>query len=405
MSSTYQLTTLDNGLRIASQHMPSVQSAAISITIGVGSRFETKAQNGLSHVLEHMAFKGTTTRSAQQIAEEFEDIGGQFNAYTSVENTVYYVRSLAEHLPKATELLADIMQNSVLSEEELKREQQVILQEIAAHKDSPEDYINDLFDDLAYPNQAIGRSVLGSEETVASFTRDDVLAYMQQHYTPKNIVISAAGAVDHNAFVQLISEHFSKLHEAELEQTEATRYKGGDAFFEKDLEQTHISFGYPAPNQHHEDYYTSQLLANILGGGMSSRLFQEVREKRGLAYHVASYNVAYSDTAMMMMIAASAPEHSKLIPALMQEELEKLANHIDESELTRAKNQLLTELAMASENSASIASWIGRHLMTYGEYRTLDDIMGRITPVSVGDIKTLAADTLTKTPTLITLGK
>ena len=401
---TYQLTTLDNGLRIATEQLPGVKSAAISVTVGVGSRHEDNTQHGLSHVLEHMAFKGTHTRNAKQIAETFEDIGGQFNAYTSVENTVYYARMLSEHVPKAAHLLADILQHSTFAAEELKREQDVILQEIAAHKDSPEDYINDLFDAIAYPDQPLGRSVLGSEASVAAFTREDVVTYIRTNYTADRIVISAAGDVVHDHIVQLIGAEFNQLTNAHTTQSIQTTYTGGEQHYRKALEQTHMLMGYPSPNQHHEDYYTSQLLANILGGGMASRLFQEIRETRGLAYHTGSYNVAYSDAAMLMMNAACAPEHASSIPKLMVQEFEKLTQHIDESELIRAKNQLLTELAMARENSASVASWMGRHLLTYDEYRTAEMLQKRIEPISTADVKQLAIDMLNKQPTLVSLG-
>lgn len=401
---SYQCTTLPSGLRVATQSMPGVKSAAVAVTVGVGSRHETDAQSGLSHVLEHMAFKGTARRNAKQIAEEFEDIGGNFNAYTSVENTVYYARMLAEHLPKATHLLADILQHSTFDAEELKREQDVILQEIAAHKDSPEDYINDLFDAEAYHGQALGRSVLGTGSTVAGFSREDVIRYMTNYYTTERMIISAAGDVQHDRFVALIADEFVQLRSAAMTVNAPTLYTSGTKHHKKDLEQTHILMGYPAPNQHADNYYTSQLLASILGGGMSSRLFQEIRENRGLVYHVGSYNVAYSDAAMLLMNAACAPENAADIPALMQHEFKKIAQHIDESELTRSKNQLITELAMACENSTSVASWIGRHLLTYNEYRNIDELHQRIAPISVEDIKRLAIEILEAKPTLVSLG-
>lgn len=222
------LTTLANGLRVASETMPGVESVAVSVAIGVGSRFESQAENGLSHILEHMAFKGTKTRNAKQIAEAFEDIGGQFNAYTSVEQTVYYARVLSEHMPTAVALLADILQNSLLSAEELAREQQVIVQEIGMHLDSPDDYIGDIFDEVAYPKQAMGRSILGSAEQVQSYVRDDVERYMLKHYRAPRMVVSAAGKLSHQALLAEVEKHFTALN-AELPEVtpEASRYAGG----------------------------------------------------------------------------------------------------------------------------------------------------------------------------------
>lgn len=405
MNPHYEMTTFDNGLRVATFSMPHTSSAAIAVTIGAGSRHETDAQSGLSHLLEHMAFKGTSRLDAKQIAEAFEDIGGDFNAYTSVENTVYYVRLLAEHLPVATRLLAEILQDSVFDEGEMAREKDVITQEIAAHKDSPEDYIQDLFDAMAYPNQPLGRSVIGSEETVASFARQDVLSYMQTHYHAGNMVISAAGNVDHEAFVELVSKCFAQIKLGGTKTSEQTTHGHGANHYAKTLEQTHIMLGYPAPHMHHTDNYVSRLLANILGGGMSSRLFQEIRENRGLAYHVSAYNVAYSDAGMLTMQAGCAPEHREEVVQVMMDELTKLAQHIDDQELSRAKNQLLTGLAMAMENSGSLAGWMGKHLIAYGEFRDMERIMSHILPVKKEQIMALAADIAGKKYSLVSLGE
>ncbi len=402
---TYELTTLPNGLRIASEAMPGVESVAVTVSIGVGSRFESEAENGLSHILEHMAFKGTTTRNAQQIAEAFEDIGGQFNAYTSVEQTVYYARVLSEHMPRAIELLADILQHSVLDKEELKREQQVIVQEIAMHQDTPDDYIGDIFDTVAYPDQPMGRSILGNAEAIQRYTRDSVLQYMQTHYHAPRMVISAAGKLTHEALITQVHRYFHLPTSTNLSTTpEAARYVGGVVHLDKDIEQTHLMLGYPALPLGHPDFYALQLLGIILGGGMSSRLFQEIREKRGMAYQVSAFLSSYSDNGMLVMNSASTPAHAKEIPSLMTAELAALATHVSTAELERAKNQQLAELVMARENSSAVAGWIGRHLLIYGDYITLDTLRKRIQAASVDDIKRLAANLLKSRPTLATLG-
>lgn len=406
MKEAYHLTTLPNGLHVASESIPGVESVAVTVTIGVGSRYEKDSENGLSHILEHMAFKGTTTRSAKQIAEAFEDIGGQFNAYTSVEHTVYYARVLAEHMPKAVELLADILQHSVFSPDELVREQQVIVQEIAMHQDTPEDYIGDIFDAVAYPNQPLGRSILGEEKQVLSYKREQVMQYMHTHYYPKNMVISAAGKLAHEDLLKQVC-HFFALSAFQMPASPPppARYMGGITHLEKNFEQTHLLLGYPGCALSHPDFYAVQLLGVILGGGMSSRLFQEIREKRGLAYQVSAYVSAYSDHGMLLMSAASSPEHAHTIPELMVAELGLLAEHVNDAELVRAKTQQIAELVMARENTAAVASWIGRHLFTHGKYLTLEVLKERIHQVTTPDIKRLAKQLLGSRSTLATLGE
>lgn len=401
----FTLTTLPNGLRVASEAIPGVESVAVTVSIGVGSRYEIEAENGLSHILEHMAFKGTTTRSAKQIAEAFEDIGGQFNAYTSVEQTVYYARVLSEHMPRALELLADILQNSVFDVEELAREEQVIVQEIAMHQDTPDEYIGDIFDAVAYPNQPMGRSILGEAEQVEKYTRDDVMNYMHTHYHASRMVVSAAGKLTHRALLEQVNQYFflPKI-DAERLPPEAARYGGGVGHLHKDTEQTHLILGYPAYQLGHPDFYAMQLLAVILGGGMSSRLFQEIREKRGMAYQVSAYVSAYSDHGMLLMSSASSPAHAKEIPDLMNAELASLGKSVNDAELARAKNQQIAELVMARENSSAVSGWIGRHLLTYGTYLTLELLKKRIQAVEISDIRRLAGSVLETKPSLATLG-
>lgn len=402
---TYQLTTLPNGLRVATEAMPGVESVAVSVSVGVGARYESLEENGLSHILEHMAFKGTHARNARQIAEAFEDIGGQFNAYTSVEQTVYYARVLAEHMPRAVELLADILQHSTVDAEELEREKHVTIQEIAMHQDTPEDVLTDIFDSIAYPNQPMGRPILGEEQRIRQYTRDDVLGYMQAHYHAPRMVISVAGKLAHHAVLKEVEQHFHlPTTTANAQIIEPARYAGGLLHTVKEIEQTHTMFGFPALPLGNKDFYVMQLLGMILGGGMSSRLFQEIREKRGLAYQVSSHISAYSDAGMLLMTAASKPEHAHEIPKLMQHELEQLSMYITEEELTRAKNQQITELAMARENSSAVAGWIGRHLLIYNEYITFEQLKPRIHAVTTERIKALASELLTKKSTLATLG-
>jgi predicted Zn-dependent peptidase len=385
----YKLTTLDNGLRVASELLPGVESVAVTVTTGVGARYENESNNGISHVLEHMAFKGTKTRSARDIAEAFDNIGGQLNAYTSMEMTVYYAKVLKENTRLAVDILADIMQNSVFDKDELEREKDVIIQEIGMHHDTPDDLIVDHFDDTAFPGQPLGRSILGTEERVASYTRDDLIHYMGTHYKPPRMVISAAGNIDHDAFVALVKEYFNLPKEtAGPDFTKAT-YKGGDKRTQRELEQLHLLMGLPAVSMHTPEYYTLQLYSNILGGGMSSRLFQEVREKRGLAYTVYSMGSSYEDCGILSIYAGTAPERAAELSSVLCDQVAAMAHDVSDTELQRAKNQQKAELLMARENPQTVAGWIGRHLMMFGEYRTAKDISARIDAVTKNDIQKL----------------
>ncbi len=400
----YQLTTFDNGLRVATEFLPGVESVAISITTNVGARHETDRTNGISHLLEHMAFKGTKSRTAKDIAEAFDNIGGQINAYTSMEHTVYYAKILKENVGLAVEILGDILKNSVFDDDELAREKDVILQEIAMHHDSPEDLIVDYFDAAAFKNQPLGRSILGTEELVSSFTRDDVMNYMHSYYTPQNMVISAAGNLKHDEFVRLAKEHLMFNNPTHPPACPQAHYLGGDARVAKELEQLHLIIGLPAITIHDPRYHTLQLYSNILGGGMSSRLFQEVREKRGLAYTVYSSTSSYADCGVAGIYAATNAEKAGELSGVLCEQIAGMARIIRPEELNRAKNQLKAELLMARENPQSVASWIGKHLLNYGTYRQADEIINRIDAVSLENVSDLAGVIVKGTLTVAALG-
>lgn len=383
---TYQMTTLKNGLRVASETLPGVESVAIAVSVGTGARFEHESENGISHLLEHMAFKGTKTRGARDIAEAFDMIGGQFNAYTSVETTVYYAKVLKDNIDTAADILSDIMQHSVFDPEELKREQGVVIQEIAMHRDTPDDLIHDYFDETAFPGQALGRSILSTEEKVASYTRGDLINYMQKHYRAPRMIVSAAGNITHTQLLALVDKYFNLPALPEESDFEPGVYRGGDIRVKRDLEQLHLLYGLPAVSVKSPDYYAAQLYSIVLGGGMSSRLFQEVRENRGLAYTVYSSLSAYRDCGLMNLYAATAPEKAGELSGVLCDELANMAKSVSETELLRAKNQLKSDLLMSRESPQTVAAWIGRHLLTYGEYRKASDIIRRIDAVNVDDI-------------------
>lgn len=366
----YEETRLPNGLRVATEAMPGAHSIALAISVDVGSRFEQSRENGLSHFLEHMAFKGTATRNAREIAEAFDDVGASLNAFTSSEHTVYYARVLPKDLPLAVEVLADILQHSTFTEEELERERNVILQEIAMHHDAPEDLVFDLFHEAVYPNQPVGRSILGTPELIELFSSDSLRRYMSKHYCPARMVITAAGAVDHGELVALVGEHFDYTQAGEILVPEQAVYVGGDRRKTADYEQMHLVLGLPGLAYNDPDYYAAQLMATALGGGMSSRLFQEVREKRGLAYSVYAFLSSYKDGGIFGMYAAAGEKSAKEVAPVLCDELLRMADSgISSAELERARNQHTAGLLMLRESVSSVAEWMGRHLLCYGEYR------------------------------------
>lgn len=401
---TYQLTTLANGLRVASEFLAGVESVAVSVSVGVGARHESEAENGISHLLEHMAFKGTLTRTARDIAEIFDAIGGQLNAYTSMEQTVYYAKVLKGDVALAVDILADIMQNSTFAEDELTREKEVIIQEIAMHHDTPDDLVVDYFDETAFADQPLGRSILSTDDKVAAYTSDDLRAYMASYYRPKSMVITAAGNIIHNEFVALVEKFFTMPASEDSKKFEPANYTGGDKRVTGDFEQIHLQLGLPAVSVHSPDYYALQLYTTILGGGMSSRLFQEVREKRGLAYTVYAMGTGYMDAGIMNVYAAAAPEKAGELSGVLCEQIASMAADISDTEITRAKNQQKAELLMARENPQTIASWIGRHLLMFGEYRAAAEIIKKIEAVSKEQLLEFARKTANGKLTIAALG-
>jgi predicted Zn-dependent peptidase len=351
-----------------------------------------------------MAFKGTATRSARDIAEAFDNIGGQSNAFTSTGLTAYYAKVLRGDVRIAADILGDIMKNSVFDAEELKREQDVVLQEIAMHRDTPEDLISDYFDEAAFPGQALGRSILSTEKQVASYKRDDLIRYMEAHYRPPRMVLSAAGNINHKTLLELAQDYFDFPKRPIGPIFEPAIYRGGDRRVKGDFEQLHLMIGLPGVSIHSPDYYVSQIYAGVLGGGMSSRLFQEVRERRGLAYTVYAMNNSYEDCGVMNLYAAAAPDKAKELSGVLAEEIAAMTKGVSEAELVRAKNQHKAELLMARENPQTVAIWIGRHLLMLGEYRHTADLTRRIDAVTAGDIARIAGEIARGPLTVAALG-
>lgn len=402
-----ECTRLPSGLTVVTENMPHLESVALGVWIKSGSRNETADEHGIAHLLEHMAFKGTARRTAREIAEEIENVGGEVNAATSTETTSYYARVLKDHVPLATDILADILTESEFDEEELSREKHVILQEIGAANDTPDDVIFDKFSEAAYRDQTIGRAILGTPETVLSFQPEQIRAYLGRNYTTDRMFVVAAGAVDHAAFVRDAEKRFSSLPQtpSATPVLEAASYTGGDVREARDLMDAQVLLGFEGKAYHARDFYCSQILANILGGGMSSRLFQEVREHRGLCYSVYAFHWGFSDTGIFGIHAATGGENlPELLPVII-EELRKSADRIDQQEIDRARAQIRAQLLMGQESPAARAGQIARQMMLYGRPIPNDELMERLEGITVDRLTDLAGRLFFDTrPTLSAIG-
>lgn len=401
-----EITTLDNGLRVISQKMNETEAVTIEIWTGVGSRYEKPEQNGISHFLEHMAFKGTKTRNAKQIAEDFDNIGGQLNAFTSREHTVYYAKVLKENFADAADLLGDIIQNSIFSEPEIERERNVVLQEIAMTNDSPDDIIFDLYQETAFANQPMGRPILGPAKLVANFARTDLTGYVGEHYHAANLILAVAGNIEHKTVVEFAKKTLSGVGKGKRSEKITANYSGGEHREERDLEQVHMAFGFHGISYLSDDVYKMQLLSCILGGGMSSRLFQEIREKRGLAYTVSSFNSNYLDSGTFNIYSATSPDKINELLNAVCDELKKATADISEAELKKAKAQAKAGLLMAQESCSNRADALGRRLMCHGKYISNSEILEKMSAVTVKDVSQLLEKTITSSkPTIAAIGK
>lgn len=383
-------TRLENGLTVLTDTMPHLKTAALGVWVKTGARSEDAVENGLTHLLEHMAFKGTKNRSALDIAEEIEAVGGDVNASTSVEHTNYYLRMLAEDVPLGIDILADILQHSVIDVDELTREKQVILQEIGAALDAPEDQAFDQLLETAWPEQSLGRPILGTPETVRSFQPDTIRAYMAKHYTASNMVLAASGQVDHEAVVALAMEKFSSLRTEPAVAHEPAKYVGGECFIKRDLQEVQIVLGFEGCSFHDEDYYAVQILASVLGGGMSSRLFQEIREKRGLCYSIYSFHWAFEDSGLFAIHSATSAEHAGSLMDVLIEQLNIAVAELQEKELDRAKAQTRAGLMMALESPAARASQMARQTLIYGRTIDPEELRRRVDAVTLADVQRVA---------------
>jgi predicted Zn-dependent peptidase len=399
-----RITTLPNGLRVATDTMSHVESATVGIWTSCGARNETAAENGVAHLLEHMLFKGTEHRNAQQIAEEIEAVGGQMNAYTARENTAYYARVLKEDVGLAVDIVADLLQHSVFDEDELARERSVVLQEIGQANDTPDDIIFDHFQGAAFPDQPMGRPVLGTPDTVSVMSRAALKGYLDTHYTPSELVLTAAGAVDHDRLVDQALAQFDRLPAAKPPAPQPIDYKGGDFREEQDLEQLHFLLGFQGAAIGDADYYAQSVLSTVLGGGMSSRLFQEVREKRGLVYSIYTFASAYRESGLFGIYAGTGPsEITELVPVVC-DEVRKVVDHIDGAEIDRARAQIKAGLLMSMESTMSRAEQLGQHLLLFGRAIPTQEIIAKIDAVDAEALKAAATKLFSSRPTIAAMG-
>lgn len=402
---TARVTTLSNGMRVATVTMEHLETAALGVWVDAGSRYETPEINGVSHMLEHMAFKGTERRSALAIVEEIEAVGGHLNAYTSREQTVYTARVLKEDTALAFDILADILQHSVFDQEELGRERDVVIQEIAQVNDTPDDLVFDHFQETAYPDQPLGRSILGPAELIAGMERETLADYMGAHYGASHMVVAAAGRIEHEAIVELAGRLFDALPPAREAFKDKARYVGGESRETRELEQVHFVLGFDGIPYRDDDYYGQQVLSTVLGGGMSSRLFQEVREKRGLAYSVFSFTTSYADGGIFGVYAGTGKDKvGELVPVVCDEIL-KTVRAVSEEEVQRARAQLKAGLLMSLESPSARAEQIARQLLVFGRLIPTAEIIAKVDAVDAGALVRIARRTFEGgSPTIAAIG-
>jgi predicted Zn-dependent peptidase len=388
---TVEIHTLANGLRIVTEHMPGLESAALGIWVSAGGRHERVEQNGIAHFLEHMAFKGTKRRSALQIAEEIEDVGGYINAYTSREVTAYYARVLKDDVALALDLIGDIVLNPIFDPREIEVERGVILQEIGQAADTPDDVIFDWLQAAAYPEQPLGRTILGPAERVQAFGRKDFDRFVAENYGPGQLIVSAAGAVDHDEIVRLAEKAFGHLKPVPQAQPQPGTFQGGEHRVVKALEQAHFTLALEAPGYRSDDIYTAQIYATALGGGMSSRLFQEIREKRGLCYTIYSQVGSYDDTGLLTIYAGTSGEDLPELVGLTIDELKRSAETMTEAELARARAQMKAGLLMGLESPSARAERLARLVAIWDRVPPLEESVDRIDAVTLDGLKDHAA--------------
>lgn len=398
------ITTLPNGLRIVTRNMPGLHSATLGLWVTAGGRDERAEQNGIAHFLEHMAFKGTAKRSALQIAEEIEDVGGYINAYTSRDTTAYYARVLEADTGLALDVISDIVLNPAFDQREIEIERGVILQEIGQSLDTPDDIIFDWLQEAAYPDQAIGRTILGPAERVSSFDRPDLAGFVSEHYGPGQIILAAAGAVNHDAIVRQAEAIFGHLSARPSPARDAARWQGAETRRVKDLEQAHFTLAFEGPGYLSPDYHAAQIWTTAMGGGMSSRLFQKIREERGLCYTIFAQSGFHDDTGMMTIYAGTAAADLAELAQLTVDELKRSVDEMSDAEIARARAQLKAGTLMGLESSSGQTERIARSLAIWGRVPEPAETAERLDAVTRADIARYAESLIARRPAMALYG-
>lgn len=384
----YQKSVLPNGIRVVSETIPYVKSVTLGVWIATGSRFEADHNHGVSHFIEHLMFKGTTRRSAKDIAETVDAVGGQLNAFTAKECTCYYLKVLDSHTDLAMDILSDMLLASKFLDEDIERERQVVLEEVHMYEDSPDELVHDIHLDRIWPNHPLGRNILGTLQSIEKFNSELVKEYYRDFYTPDNMVIAAAGNIAHEDLIKLAERYFSKLQGKKKNIAIASPvYTQAQTIINKDIEQVHVCLGTMSVPQDHPDIYPVHVMNNILGGGISSRLFQSIREERGLAYSIYSYQNNYRDSGLLTIYAGTRPSNINQVLNLIMENLQDLKTRgIAEQELIKSKEQIKGSLLLGLESSSSRMSRIGKMEVTLGKFVSLDEVVAKIDRVTLTQV-------------------
>jgi predicted Zn-dependent peptidase len=398
------ITTLPNGVKILCLNIPHVSSVTVAANVRVGSRNETEKQNGISHFIEHMAFKGTQEKDAHTIMRDIEHVGASINAYTSEEMTVYHVNGKSDDLPNFVKFISDIVLSSTLPSDEIEKERHVILQEHTMYQDDPGSIVGELFNSVAFPNQPSGRPIIGPVGNIEAFSREDMISYIKEYYTGENTIISAVGNFDEAEFIKLVTDTFGKMPKGEKTPISTVEYKGGVAVKEGKFEQTVLLIGFPIENMFSKTWAADRIAASVIGGGMSSPLFTEIRENRGLVYSVGASADITETAGIFSVYAATTPENFEEYIKEVCVLLKQHTQRIDQTDLDRAKNNIAVSLMRLSESPAKLMSKVVNNIFTLGHERSLDEMLEAYNSVTIEDVKNSIATMLTKTPTLSMCG-
>jgi len=385
----YEIFNLKNGIRVVCEHIPYVKSVSFGVWVGVGSNRETLSNNGISHFIEHMLFKGTKTRTAKQIAEQTDAIGGHMNAFTSRDCTCFYFRVISEYLEKGIDILSDMFTNSIFDSNDIALEKNVVLEEISMYEDSPEDIIQDIMMRKVWQGNSLGYPVLGTSSSLKKINREKIVDYIETNYTPENIVISVVGNFDIKNLLKLVEEKFGsvKASEKDVKAMPTPKFNTCNVVEEKDIEQTHLCISYEAFERDHELAYPLTVVNSVLGGGASSRLFQNIRENNGLAYSVYSYQSIFSSAGMLTVYAAMNPARLSQVQELIEKEIDSLVKYgITEDELKKTLAQLKSGVILGLESTSSRMNSYGQSLLSRNTIRTLDEIEEGLNKVNLENV-------------------